>query len=997
MANAKSVIRDIDLQNVTINLNKNKSIISDFNGFNKNTGVWFNGVLSNLYCNSDKAADDIITIDNDVYKIIDNALYKNDVLVKDYTNINKVRTEILGNIDDNVLAYTPVVHIYYEGDSVYVKSGDTIIPAGSYNPNTIPYIIIDKAADTWCVIYGNYIICKGMTEAKQLGVSPTAALYSATKSKWYYVKIDKKDHFHLFGDKVSLVSVTDNEVVTLDLSAGILDGAVTISGWMQRYKAFQVDSRTVFLNIQGLNVADNPSVTLNKSVKTFKYLKGYFIEDVSARPHYSNEGDAIDMSVVPSDATLYVQPYNAWDKLASTETKFLSYNSFIIVPYSTVAFEAGDTNPDVPGGHPDYAVSKSSVDGTAEYLLESTSNSDEFITLTGSTAGPAKKVASLDADSFEVKNIGEANVPKLLGLFNDNYSPEWLSTKAFNFKLIYNKDALVGISKDGSIIVPWNDVDENTLTMTENDIYYYSLNSNTWVHVNVSTESRLEAIKVGKNLLLNSVVDNCYRNDKEFTYSVDNTLADFTISKPRLGFLNVYYMYVLTYMKLDDSTNTDSKIKNVERGNRWLSYILEVTKNTEKYYISITGENDGPIWSATQLGNYPKAATNFRKEGWQYTLSPSYDTKTIDYSYYFNNMELKNKADIDAYTSETGSVLSYFKSWYAGSAKYNNKLADVEKSMTEPTYYNLSPNVDIMTYIDGFNTISLLKVGNNTLQLLVKESELLLVYNILSNVNNVSEYFVLQGQQYGIINNYINKVDMVNGQVVSQTPITSVEGLKFLGNTDKQAFFFSQMNKTIQYFAADNTLEFLMDATEIDNNTTTVFAKQTNDIFLLLNDKVVVFTNGGSMYEMLTRAEYITFGDNSWSDGNKTWSYYKTDTEQERVPIELETLWFGDTTTRRLMNVDCIYIELYDDNYMPGKFEISFDGLVNNTASTKKQVFNVKSSDYDRVTKTVYLRYQPAFQNCTAFKLNIKSDLAIKRIAIGYTSEGIPLISKNNI
>lgn len=983
MANAKSVIRDIDLQNVTINLNKNKSIISDFNGFNKNTGVWFNGVLSNLYCNSDKAADDIITIDNDVYKIIDNALYKNDVLVKDYTNINKVRTEILGNIDDNVLAYTPFVHIYYEGDSVYVKSGDAIIPAGSYYPNVIPYIIIDKAADTWCAIYRNYVVCKGMTEAKTLSVPPAAALYSATKNKWYYVD----------NNNISLVSVTDNEVVTLNLTAGILDGAVNISGWTPKYRAVQVDSRTVFVGINNLSVADNPSVTLNKNVKTFKYLKGYFIEDVSARPHYSNEGDAIDMSVVPSDVRLYVQPYNAWDKIASTETKFLSYNSFIIVPYSTAALDKDDQRELEGSGYP---VSKSSVTGTGEYFLESTSNNDEFITLTGSTAGPAKKVASLDADSFEVKNIGEANVPKLLGLFNDNYSPEWLSTKVFNFKLIYNKDALVGISKDGSIIVPWNDVDENTLTMTENDIYYYSLNSNTWVHVNVSTESRLEAIKVGKNLLLNSVVDNCYRSDKAFTYSVDNTLADFTISKPRLGFLNVYYMYILTYMKLDDS-NTDGKIKNVERGNRWLSYILEVTKNAAKYHISITGKNDGPIWSATQLGNYPNGATNFRKEGWQYTLSPSYDTKTIDYSYYFNNMELKNKANIDAYTSDTGSVLNYFKSWYAGSAKYNNKLADVEKSMTDPTYYNLSPNVDIMTYIDGFNTISLLKVGNNTLQLLVKESELLLVYNILSNVNNVSEYFVLQGQQYGIINNYINKVDMVNGQVVSQTPITSVEGLKFLGNTDKQAFFFSQMNKTIQYFAADNTLEFLMDATEIDNNTTTVFAKQTNDIFLLLNDKVVVFTNGGSMYEMLTRAEYITFGDNSWSDGNKTWSYYKTDTEQERVPIELETLWFGDTATRRLMNVDCIYIELYDDNYMPGKFEISFDGLVNNTASTKKQTFNVKSNDYDRVTKTVYLRYQPAFQNCAAFKLNIKSDLAIKRIAVGYTSEGTPLISKNNI
>ena len=974
MANSKSVIRDIDLQNVTINLNKNKSIISDFNGFNKNTGVWFNGVLSNLYCNSDKAADDIITIDNDVYKIIDNALYKNDVLVKDYTNINKVRTEIIGNLDDNVLAYTPVVHIYYEGDRVYVKYGGTIVPAGLYNPNTVPYIIIDKAADTWCVIYGNCIICKGMTEAKQLSVSPTAALYSATKGKWFYVNND------------TLVSVTDDEVKALDLTAGILTGAANIPGWTPKYKAVQIDSRTVFLGIYDFSVADVPSVTLKTDRKTFSYLKGFYIEDTVARPHYSNEGDAIDMSVVPSDVKLYTQPYNAWSKLARAETKFLSYNSFIILPYSTVALNKDDQHT----LEYSYPASRSSVNGVAEYLLESTPFDYELITFAGSTEGPAEKRVELVGDSFNVKNIGEANVPKLLGLFNDNCAPEWLYTKVFNFKLIYNRDALVGISKDGSIIVPWNDVDENTLTMTGNDIYYYSLNSNAWVHVNVSIENKLEAIKVGKNLLLNSLVDNCYRSDKAFTYSVDNTLADFTIPKPRLGFLNVHNISVSTYIKLDDST-----ANNVYRGNYWIQYILEVIKNAAKFYVSIVGENDGPIWAATQLGNY--SDTNFRKGDWQYTLSPSFDTKTVDYSYYFNNMELKNRATIDAYTSGTGSVLSYFKSWYEGSAKYNNKLADVEKSMTEPTYYNLSPNVDIMTYIDGFNTISLLKVGNNTLQLLVKESELLLVYNLLSNVSNIADYFVLQGQQYGIINNYINKVDMVNGQVVSQTPITSVEGLKFLGNTDKQAFFFSQMNKTIQYFAADNTLEFLMDATEIDNNTTTVFAKQTNDIFVLLNDKVVVFTNGGSMYEMLSRAEYITFGDNSWSDGNKTWSYYKTDTEQERVPIELETLWYGDTATRRLMNVDCVYIELYDDNYMSGKFEISFDGLVNNTASTKKQVFNVKSSDYDRVTKTVYLRYQPAFQNCAAFKLNIKSDLAIKRLAVGYTSEGTPLISKNNI
>ena len=975
MANTKSVIREIDLQNTIINLNKNKSIISDFNGFNKNTGVWYNGVLSNLYFKEDEADGDIITIGKDTFKIEDDALYKNDVLIKDYSNSNKVKTEILGNIADNVIAYTPQVHIYYEGTSAYVKYDDVIVSVGTYNINAIPYIIIDKEADTWCVLYGNYAVCKGMTTAVFFSSAPTAAIYSGNNSKWYCVNVNNSASASL-----ALINIQDTtDVISLDLTTPIIDGAARVTGWTANFRAINLTSRMAFASIEDLKIAEIPTVTLNTNVKEFRYLKGFYIEEGNAIARYSIDGDAIDMSVVPAGYDIYAQPFTtAWSKLASIKTKFLSYSTHLAIPYSTVATTGTDT-------------ALSSVDGPTAYLLESvhTTNNYEFMTLSGSTAGIVKGTSPIFPNRVPV-SVGEENYPKLLGLFGKDYSPEWLFTDIITYKLIYNRDALVGISKDNSIIVPWNDVDENTLTIVDDDIYYYSLNSNAWMHINISSENKLEAIKIGNNLLLNSSLDNCYDNkvDKLYTYSVDTSLADFVIDKPRVGLINIYGIDIGSYINPDINTN-------YFLGNLWLANMLEAIKNAEKYYLSIVGENDGPIWAAAQLLNYTK--TNTRKNIWQFTATPTIDNDIIDYSYYLNNMTLYGRETIDAYTSTTGSVLSYFKSWYNGISKYNNKLADTEKSLTEPTYYNLSPNIDIMTFIDGFNTVALIKVGNNTVQLLVKESELLLVYNLLSNVGNISDYFVLQGQQYGIINNYINKVDMVNGQVVSQTPITSVEGLKFLGNTDKQAFFFSQMNKTILYFAADNTLEFLADATEIDNNTTTVFAKQTNDIFVLLNDKVVVFTNSGSMYEMLSRAEYITFGDNNWSDGNKTWSYYKTSPDQERVPIELETLWYGNTAVRELMKVDTIYIELYDNNYMPGKFEISMDSLMNNTVSTKKQVFNVKSSDYDKITKTVYLRFQPSTQNTSAFKLNINSELAIKRLAIGYSSEGIPLIAKNNI
>jgi hypothetical protein len=763
------------------------------------------------------------------------------------------------------------------------------------------------------------------------------------------------------------------------MNANILAGAANISGWTPSYRAVQLNSRQAFASIVDLKVSDTRTVEINKNNKTFRYLKGFIIQDTTATAHYSNEGDAIDMSVLPDGYGLFKQAFNSWGRLASIKTKFLSYHSYLTIPYSTVAITNTSS-----------IMSYSSLDGPTSYLFESlyTTDNNEFMTLSGSTAGTSK-ASSVMSWAQVAQNVEDANYPKLFGLFNNSYSPEWLSTNIGNFKLIYNKNTLVGISKNNSIVVPWNDVNENSCTICGDDIYYYSENSNAWVHVNVSVENKLKALKVGNNLILNSLVDNCYKDNKLYIYSIDTTLANFTIPKPRVGLINVYGIMYTSYIVPSSTTN-------YTLGSSWLSYMLKYIKNSaQTYFLSISREELGPIWSAAQLLNY--GSINTRKNGWQYTLAPSIESTTIDYSYYLNNMLLSSFDNIDAYTSNTGSVLKYFKSWYEGQAKYDSALASVEKSSQEYNYYNLSTNIDIMTFIDGFNTIALIKIGNITVQLLVKESELLLVYNIYAYVRNISDYFVLQGQQYGIINNYINKIDTANGQVVSQIPITSVEGLKFLGNTDKQAFFFSQMNKTILYFAADNTLEFLMDATEIDNNTTTVFAKQTNDIFVLLNDKVVVFTNSGSMFEMLSRAEYITFGDNSWSDGNKTWSYYKTSPEQERVDISLETLWYGDTTNRKMMNVDTIYIEIYDDNFMPGKFEISMDSLMNNTVSTKKQVFNVKEKDYDRVTKTVYLRFQPSIQNCTAFKLNINSGLAIKRLAVGYTSEGIPLISKNNI
>ena len=176
MANSKSVIREIDLKNVIINLNKNKSIISDFNGFNKNTGVWFNGVLSNLYCNSDEASGDIITIDNDVYKTIDNSLYKNDVLVKDYSGFLKVNSSIIDGEYVAMSANCTVKSINASLTAVS-KTGVSIVIAKNYS----------NVGNVWIWDYNDYsVVFYSSLVAVWNGTEWSTATFSSKKVAFFY-------------------------------------------------------------------------------------------------------------------------------------------------------------------------------------------------------------------------------------------------------------------------------------------------------------------------------------------------------------------------------------------------------------------------------------------------------------------------------------------------------------------------------------------------------------------------------------------------------------------------------------------------------------------------------------------------------------------------------------------------------------------------------------------------------------------------------------------
>lgn len=976
MANNKSIIREIDLKNIQLNLNTNKSTVTDFIGCNKNTGAWYNNCLSPLYYTNDTKSDSVISLGSNSYKFIGKVVYKNGTKLIDYSNIPLVKTETLDELDDEVIAYAPGIKVSRDGLKIKVND----IEIAEYSTNSAPYIIVDN--DDWCVLYSSKAITKNMTKVAQLSTAATAAM--RVNGQWVYPVSDDSS--------ITLCSIADNSVVkTYALSPALIKGNVGITGWNYEYEFRNMDSKRIFASYVSIGSSEPFASINNYSSNVFQYYKGIIIEDGFLGPTfteiYSENGESIDYSIKPDDYYLYSQPYSLYIKLGGVSTKFMRYSSFIVAPWATICLSPTDNSASA-GANRKYS---SSLDGVATLLIESINNSNSKYT------NNSKNYMQLSNNTVYCGSSYN-ETPLAIGLFNRKLTPEYLDASYGNFKLIYNNDALAGISYNNSIIAPWNDIDENSLTIVDDDIYYYSLSNNSWVHISVSVGNELIAKKVGENILVNATVNNCVNNDEIYTFSADLSPASYYFEKPRMGFINTYYSGYL----FDPFKSVHDEYKGAKDiVGKMFSNIINTSS---RWYLSIGRGSSllnedivGPIYGAITLIDYNKRTT-VRYDIWQYfpksqsNGTPNYGINTINYEYTLQ--KINTIMSSEAYASDEGTVLKYNNSWSNEQYFIDNKLRETEKSMTDTTWYNLSPNLDIMTYIDGFNTVSLLKIGNATRQLIVYMSKLLLVYNILSESANVSDYFVLQGQQYAVMNNYINKVDLTNGEITAQTPIVSVEGLNFLGNTDKQAYFFSKMKKCIMCFMADNTLEVLANATELNNNTTSVFSKQTNDIFLLLDNKTVIMTNSFGMFEVDDKANFISIGDDTWTDGNNTYSYYKTDNTLERKQIELETQWYGDTANRKMLNVDCIYIELWDEDCTPGTFSVSFDSLVNNSVSTKTSKYTINSRDYDSMTNTVYLRYQPAVQAAAAFKLNINTNLAIKRLAVGYTSDGTNVLTK---
>jgi hypothetical protein len=314
-----------------------------------------------------------------------------------------------------------------------------------------------------------------------------------------------------------------------------------------------------------------------------------------------------------------------------------------------------------------------------------------------------------------------------------------------------------------------------------------------------------------------------------------------------------------------------------------------------------------------------------------------------------------------------------------------------------------------------YGNLVFISEGGTAYKLMTYDNKAVMSYFLSTAVEGLQDFFTIQGQLYGILDNQIYNFSIVNEIANRGDFIVSVEGLQFVGNTPYEALFFSKTNRCLYSFTGANVLndkQFVDKISEVRNYK---YNPATQSIFLITDIGVIVyslfgiyqieFANCQDMY-LLNNGVILTDNEGTF----KYVKYYKEETTDDyaKENIQLETMFYGMNNQTATIN-DCLYMRIFSEEHEEGDLEVSATTLSLEGRMTEKTTFKIKASDWDTITHTIYLRYQPKEQRGLGISFSINSPFKIASLSIGSQADAIlidkvskgainaPQITSNNV
>lgn len=264
------------------------------------------------------------------------------------------------------------------------------------------------------------------------------------------------------------------------------------------------------------------------------------------------------------------------------------------------------------------------------------------------------------------------------------------------------------------------------------------------------------------------------------------------------------------------------------------------------------------------------------------------------------------------------------------------------------------------------------------------------LYYLLSGVVGLQNVFVLQGTVYGVTEDNILLLSYSDGVVSGIDPIAIKKNMRYLGATPYTAYFWSEQNRSIYQFAGDRLLQKLYEANEISEIYTTSYNSATYTLFIA-TDKGV-YAVGDCMYKIEIKACHrieqtstdtvLYYTD---ADGAEKFMLLRYDSAAgySRQKLHLRTSFYG-SGNNVLSVLDTWYLHFYNNGTAEdGEIKLTLETLTNTGRKTETKTVKVKKSDWDELTNTYYLRYQPQYQRSIGASLDIVSDFAIRDFCVG--------------
>ena len=977
MANSKSNIYPIQLQGAELNLNKYDAEIKQYSGFNKNNSPFVGGCLSNIFTKDkviEGATDDntIINENGDIYEVDTEGLKKNDEYVINFPENTVFWEREEKKLNDNVIKfYSEAVKIIKEDhdttwqykiqgvENTYIAEVEK--SAALSDEEMAAYFtgtFLKRNSNLYFIIYCCFA---GVFRIVKILVTENNLVYLSSASKDFEnVNVISKNTPIIFDSTTN----TPNFIICFlnyNYATSILEKTDIIAYTSVKFDLSFISDRYTTLYRTQINPGN---YLFSKTIKDYA-ISSYPINTIipksaptrPIRSDYDSIGDSIYVrgfitkpDVVQISGQLSVNSVDFCELLCS--------DSFYDVIATTAVAPETVIRGDI------YKQGNNVLIGT----ISKTVNCYDFqIAVKRTVNDDSKYFMLLHFTSTYQRGFQDPQDNPVIGFSFDSSKGKYVLgdfvSYGDTFNFAFNNNAFSAICGKNVLLSNWNEIVEDDLNSFDYSLFWD--NGVIKEGLVYRHNKKLFYLKNGKPKIkkfLNQIV--CNADCMENSYDIIRNKKLHYAS----AFNGIYNDYTPQCLLAAPSTNRTS---SVLLGTAVNEYSLEDNSSiilnpvsfyaTRNWLMGLTQSGVAAVFGFTndKVDVYI-SAVNDPNVIYRYTIKG----KTLDS---LDNQILGINRELVGlpFPIDTNGNVTYTPDLFGNIvSKYGNSAFYQEGDKGYP-----------------------LNIGNN--------NEAVFNFYLGNEIEGFEKAFIIQGQYYGIINNNIFSLQYNNGTVNNVNFVVSAENLQFVGNTPYEALFFSKTNRCLYSFTGANILQQKQLVDKISEVRNYLYNPATQTVFLITDIGVLFYGLFGMFLLEYTNISNIFLLDNGivMSDNNGNYRYIKYyldegNTDYTKENINVETSFYGMNNQTVTIN-DCLYMRLFSEEHEEGEVRISATTISLEGRKTEETVFKYKKSDWDKMTHTIYMRYQPKTQRGLGISFNIESPFKIASMSVGSQADAI--------